>query len=419
MAIACFLSVLLASPVTFEVELGRDANARTSISIDGSHLDVEVVTAGESVRLPELVVPPAVTGNVVQVGKRHLWLTFNTTLAFTGATVRPGAKATLVVTLAGREDALRRHLLERTPELSGVVGIGQGLRAADSAIAAERFRDAERLLAKIGDGTPVHAWALLRAADIGILTGERDAGCRGYTQVVERYRERSVSLIARLRAVGFACVAGQEIDWPGLLHAIKGLDGALGIWAGREAVLVMQMLATSKAVDAAMNAAGRVTGGALRPSAQTIRETLTARAVATRRASAVELATWVTDNGERVIKHPDAAMMRLETARALTQIDLNERAIAVLSPMMAGAVPRPDAPLGAWAVLIDAYVATGDVNALTALSGAFALATRDRLEVPESVSPPPSAPVQDLDDVFAGLERRLQRLRRHLGKEAP
>ncbi len=419
MAIACLFTVLLASPATFEVELGRDANVRTAISSDGSHLDVEVVTAGESVRLRELVVPPAVTGNVEQIGKRHLWLTFSTDQSFTSALVRLGNKTTLVVTLADREEALMRRLLERTPELGGALSIAHGLRPAENAIVVQRFGDAAKLLGKIGEGAPAHAWALLRASDVNILTGERELGCRGYAEVVNRYHERSVSLVARLRAVGFGCVAAEDADWVGMLQTIKGLDGALGVWVGREAALVMQTLATSKGVDAAAVAVGRVSGGPLRPNMPSFRESLTSRAVATRRKSAVELATWVTDNGERVVKHVDAPMMRLETARALTQIDLNERAIAVLSPMMSGAIPRPDAPLGVWAVLTDAYASTGDVNALTALSAAFALATHDRLEVPQVVSSKPSASVQEIDDVFASLERRLQRLRRHLGKEAP
>lgn len=420
MAITLFITVLLASPQTFEVELGRDASARIVSSSDSSQLNVEVVTTGEPVRLHELKVPPAVTASVEHVGKRHAWLILSTDRAFSGAQVRAGRVTTLVVTVAERDEPLRKRLLEKTPELGGALGVANGLRPADQAIAAGRFADAARILGKIGESAPAHAWAVLRTADVTMLSGDRDQGCRGYADVRDRYRDRTVSLLARLRQVSFACTPGEDADWIPMLTTIKGLDGGLGVWVGREAAFTMQTLTTPAAVDAALDAVKNVRGGTLRPNANAFRDALVARAVATRRGKPVDLASWVTDNGELVVKHPDAAPIRVETARALRELDLQQRAIAIMTPLLAGSIPRPDAPLGVWSVLTDVYSALGDVNGLTALKAAFALQQHDQLEVPEqiAVSKAPPAPA-DLDSVFVGLERRLQRVRRHLGKEAP
>ncbi len=419
MAIALLITVLFSSPRTFEIELGRDASARIASSSDGSHLDVEVVTAGESVRLQKLELPPAVTGNVELIGKRHAWLTLDTDQAFTSAVVRPGRGATLVVTMAERDEPLRKKLMERTPELGGALGVGSGLRGAEQAIAGGRYSEAARLLAVVKEGAPAHAWAMLRGADVEMLGGERDKACAGYADLVERYRGRTASILAGLRLQGFTCPAA-DADWTAILASIKSLDGQLGVWVGREAALVMQTLVKPAQVDDAIAATKLLHSGPLRPLTNLYRETLTARAVAARRGKPLELVSWVEANGERVVKHPDATMIRLAAARAYRELDLQPRAIAIMAPMLDGNLPKADAPLGVWSVLTDAYSATGDVNALTALGAAFMLARKDKLDLPAKTAPTaqPDA-IEDMDDVFAGLERRLQRLRRHLGKEAP
>lgn len=419
MAITLLITVLLSSPTTFEVELGRDASARIVSSSDSSHLDVEVVTAGESVRLQKLEVPPAVTGNIELIGKRHAWLTLSTDQAFTSATVRSGRGATLVVTVAGRDEPLRKKLTERLPELGGALGVGTGLRGAEQAIVAGRYAEAARLLEAVKEGAPAHAWALLRGADLAMIGGERDKACKGYSDLVEKYRDRTASVLANLRLVGFACPA-DDADWTALLASIKSLDGQLGVWVGREAALVMQTLTRPAQVENAIAATKLLHSGPLRPLTKIYSETLTARAVASRRAKPIDLVTWVEANGERVLKHPDATSIRLETARAYRELDLQPRAIAIMAPMLDGNLPKADAPLGVWSVLTDAYSASGDVNALTALSAAFMLSRKDKLDLPAKTGPAAKeSSIETIDDTFAGLERRLQRLRRHLGKEAP
>jgi hypothetical protein len=389
----------------------KGANSlRADVSSDQTRLTIEAT--GDVENMTQALLAAGAT--VERISSKRVWASVGTAEAY--ANVRTQG-ARIFLAIEPRAKPMLDRLRERLPDFASLAD-SKAFRQADNAIAHGDFKEAASALASVPSDAPAYPWAQLRGADVAMLSGDSAAACGTYSALARLSLERTSNVLAAVRARTFGCNGALEIDWAQTLKRARNVDGGTGLWMAYELIAAADVVREAGDVDALLAAAK---SPALWP--QTTRSLvsrlaarLLTRGATARAKESLALAEFIRKHTSELAKHADGQALRLDAARALLDLDLADDSVSLCAPLLVKNLPRAEAPMRTWRILADAYASRGDSDSAGKLAKAFEERFHETLEATAKTDKPRDS---ELMSQLSSLERRINRLKAHVGARAP
>lgn len=351
--------------------------------------------------------------SLVELPRHGLEVEVRSRLPLAGGSITTQAKRAAVrLSVAAHDVELVRHLATSLASRGPQVFAEPQLAAAERLVALGHLDEAT-IAYQEASALPILApWAGLRLADVALLRSQRDAACASYTELARRYPERTVAVLASLRAHAATCSDAKDARQILEVHETwAATTENIARFLMDEAAWTVSQTDAPEGVAIALEAAFETPARARRW--KRLHERWLARRV--RAASGpAELLGLVERYRERVVAHPEAGDLLLRAARAAYALDLATETLELVREARRHGAQRGPA----WA----ARAALAQLGALTVLAHRLAedrpreaVATKGYVQHfgPLVAWAAPRATTRTRDELaptsLAELERRLAR----------